>query len=123
MVDDFEVFVFQGMPALDQKTMRVVIAAGNIPQFPFGDQAAGNRARCAYNALPGIAFKRIGVKPQIDRHAVYVDLLADISGDNIGVITIFTQVIIFFFSGLIGQVKGFGQVIADNLIIGVKRKK
>ena len=103
--------------------MRVIVTAGYIAEFPFGDQAACHGAGGANNALCRVAFKSIGIAAQVNRYAVNLDLLADIPGDDIGIVAALCQVIIFLFCRFIGEVKRFGQVGLDDFIIRVKRKE
>lgn len=123
MIDDFNILILYRRPAFDQKAVRVVIAPGNVPQVAFGDQTARHRACRPDDVLRSVAAKCIRVRAQINRHAVHLDLLADIPRDDIGVIAALRQVIVFFFGRAVGEVKRLSQVGLDDFIIRIQREE
>jgi hypothetical protein len=69
-VNDFDILVLYGRPALDKEAMRVVIAAGHIAQFPGRDQAAGDRTARPGNALYSETFEGIWITAQVNVHTI-----------------------------------------------------
>lgn len=58
---NIDVFIFQRSPALDQKSVWVVITSGYCSEKSFGDQPAGNNTRGANNPLRGNAVEAVRV--------------------------------------------------------------
>lgn len=67
--------------------MRVIVTAADIAQIPACDQATGGY-RCASDQLfSSKAGESVGILINIQFDAVHGDLLADITGDQVIVIT------------------------------------
>src|SRR3569833_1283532 len=84
-VNDFEVFIFQSFPALDQEAIRITA--------------------------------------QVDADAVYLQLLADVAGNDVGVVAAFGEVIICAFGRAVSQVKRFTKACLVGFIVGRQGKK
>ena len=103
--------------------MRIVIASGNIAQGSFRNQASGNNAGCADNALCCIATEPVRVLVNINTDTVHFNGLADITRYDARIVPVFFQVIVFAFGACISKVKRLSQVRFNDLIVWIKGKE
>jgi len=103
--------------------MRVVIRAGNVPQIALRDQAARYRGCGTDEFFRGKAFEVIGIAVHIQSHAVHFHLLADVAGNEVGVITGFFEVIVSRLGRSVCEVQGFGDIRFYDFIVRVQCKK
>lgn len=103
--------------------MWVIVRTGHVAQVALRHQAAVNRGTGTHQFFGRIAFevKRVLVYVQLD--AVYLHLLADIPGDQVGIKTAFFEVIILRFRTAVRQVQGFGNGRLYLFIVGTEVKK
>src|SRR5690606_26543358 len=119
-VNGFYIPVVDCCPPLNQESVGIVIAPGNVSQAAFRDQGAGSEGGGADNRLSAVAPESVRILPDAYLHAVHGDGLIDITGNKTGIKTVFFQVIISPFGAYIRQVQGFGDGGLYRLIIGVE---
>lgn len=117
MVNDFDVFIFQRAPALDQEAVGIVIAPADVPQFTGSDQAARDRTAGPYDVLGRIAAESIGIAAQVYADTVDLEFLADVPGNDVRVIAAFAQIVVSPFSRLVREVKRLAQIGLIGFII------
>src|SRR5690242_12266915 len=96
-MDHFDILVLQDLPAFDQEPVRIVIAPGYVAQITFSDQPADYRRRCPDQPLGGVTPKIVRIAIRADNYTVDRDPLADVAGDEGGIIAAFPEVVIFPF--------------------------
>src|SRR3569833_2406189 len=122
-VNDFEVFIFQSFPALDQEAVRVIVTSADITLFSGRNQAANNGATGTDDAFRGVAAEAIRITAQVDADAVYLQLLADVAGNDVGVVAAFGEVIICAVGRAVSQVKRFTKACLVGFIVWRQGKK
>lgn len=113
-----EVFVFNGLPALDQKAMRIVVKPFlEITDIAFRNQAAGDDRAGACDLLNTVVGEMNGIALQVQYNAVAGYLLAYVAGDKAGVIPFLPELVILILGGAVCQVGGFLHAFLDGLFI------
>ena len=112
---DFIVFVFQDVPSFDEESVGIVIRPAGIAKPAFREQVPGDDTGGTGYFLGSLASEMKGVGLHIEVDAVNGDFLADIAGDNAGVVAVFFQVVIETFRRAICEVEGAGDMVCDDL--------
>ena len=120
---DFDVFVFEGGPAFDEESVGIVVGAAGIAEPAFCDEVAGDEAGGADDLLGGPASEMEGIGLHVEVDAVDGDLLADITGDDAGIVAVLFQVVIETFGRAVCQVEGAGDIARDHFLVGVEGEK
>src|SRR5690606_31968422 len=93
-VDGFYIPVVYCCPPLNQESVGIVVAPGNVSEAAFRDQAAGGERSGADNRLGAVAPEPVRILPDAHLHTVHGDGLIDITGNKTGIKTVFFQIII-----------------------------
>ena len=117
------IFVFYCFPTLDEEPVRVVVTPAHIAQIPLGNQASHGGRCCTDQFFCRVTFECEGVSVHIESDAVHTDLLADVPGNQVCVVTVFPQVVVLPFGAFIGQVQRFADIRLDHFIVRVEAEK
>ncbi len=100
--------------------MRIVVRSVDVAQFTFGHQTPEHDTGAPGDLQFADAAEQVGMALQIDHYAINAQDLADVARNDVIVIALFLQVIIFALGAGIGQIQGPADTFPDHLVVGIK---
>jgi len=117
---DFEVVVVKYRPAFDEETVRIVVRPGGVPQPALCQQGSRCDAGWPDDPFGGVATEMKGITVRAQGDAVHGDLLADIAGDDTGVVAVLPKVVGDPQRRGVREIERTGEVGPDHFFIRVQ---
>lgn len=103
--------------------MGIVLTAGNQTKVSFGDQNSGDNGAGTGEDLLAEVSEMVGWLAQLEENAVLLNFLADVSGDDIGVVVTFPQVVVLTLGRQVCQIECLGGVGFDHFFVRIQSKE
>ena len=121
--DGTDVHVFHNGEPLDGKTVRVVVRASGIHKPAHGDEASFRHVAFPEYHLPCVGLCLVGIIVEVADHAVNLQRLVDVSGDEPVIKTFLRKVLIIVVCALVRQQQGSFHIVLDGTLFGRERKE